>query len=104
MFKKNLRLPIDDFKKKRPKSVSSDFFSIKFSPNGLEYNRFGVIISAKAEPKSTRRHLLKRKILSIAKKIPNQKTDFLIITLPSVKKLEEKNINPEIINLFNKII
>jgi len=103
MFKKNLRLPIDDFKKRKSRSASSDFFSIKFSPNGLEKNRFGVIISSKAEPKSSRRHLLKRKILEMAKAVPNQKTDFLVIALPKVKKIETKNINQEIKALFSKI-
>ena len=103
MFKKNLRLPIDDFKKRKSKNVSSDFFSIKFSPNGFQYNRFGVIVSAKAEPKSSRRHLLKRKILEVAKKVLNLKTDFLVIALPKVKKIEVKNINQEINLLFSKI-
>lgn len=103
MFKKNLRLPIDDFKKRKSKNANSDFFSIRFSPNGLERNRFGVIISSKAEPKSSRRHLLKRKILAAAEKIPNQRTDFLIIALAKVKAIEAKNINQEIDLLFSKI-
>lgn len=103
MFKKNLRLPISDFKKKKSKGLNTDFFSIKFSGNDLGFNRFGVIISSKAEPKSARRHLIKRKILAVAKEIPNQSVDFLVIALPKVKNLANKNISQAVLDLFSKI-
>lgn len=104
MLKKNFRLPIGEFKKNKSKSVSDDYFSVKFSQNSLNFNRFGVIISAKTEPKSSRRNFIKRNILEFSKKIPNQKTDFLVTVLGSIKNLKKEDITQEISKTFSKII
>lgn len=103
MLKKAFRLPIAEFKRNRSRTVSSEFFSLKFSPNKVGHNRFGVILSAKSVPKSTVRHLVKRKVIAFCAGLPNCQTDFLFVVLPSINNLAPKMIGEQVKKVFSKI-
>ncbi len=99
MITKNLRLPISDFPKKGSRSFHYPSIVLKLAPNQLSHNRFGVIISSKVEPKSTRRHALKRRTLAALKTWPILKKDILVI----IQKPPSSNFD-ELENSFKKIL
>lgn len=80
---------------------------MRFCPNQLNHNRFAVIISAKTEPKSTRRHAIKRKIISNIEKWPNLRQDFLLSLFLGAKNSTlsdfKKNIQKELEQITLKI-
>jgi len=100
MLSKKFRFPVKDFRNQKSFSIKTQSLLVRFCPNQLAHNRFAVIISAKTEPKSTRRHTIKRKIISVVEKWPNLRQDFLLslfisarnITLSDFKKTIQKEL------------
>ena len=83
MIARSRRLPLRKEMPKEGHSFSSPYFLLKFSKNNLAYNRYAVVISAKAGKTSVYRHAVKRTILRIASAWDNKEKstgrDFLFI-------------------------
>ncbi len=103
MLAKKFRLPAENFFAKPIKRFVAEYFLVKVFKNKLGYNRFGVIINNRVDKRSTRRHFLKRLILSRARQQPNSSRDFLIIASPRAGKLSRVEIKKEIKKIFENI-
>ncbi len=100
MISKKLRLPISSFPKRGYFVFRHSFGTTKVIGNKLRYNRLGVIISSKVEPKSTKRHFLKRKVLDTLQKLPDLGKDILVIFSSSPPK---SDVLVSINHIFNQI-
>ena len=107
MLSKKFRLPVKDFRSQRTASIKTPSLIIRVCTNQLSHNRFAVIISAKTEPKSTRRHTIKRKIISVIEKWPNLRRDFLLSVLLNTKDVSladfKKTIQKELEQIIPKL-
>lgn len=105
MLARKLRVPSEDFKKAKSKLASTRHFSVRGTKNQESYNRFGFIISSKTEPKSTRRHFLKRKMALVVRKWPQLNFDFIIILEKKVAPEDYPSITEELkkINLKKNV-
>lgn len=79
MLAKKHRLSAEDFLSNDHRTTRSEHFVLKFWPNQLKSNRFGVSIAARTEKSAVRRHHLKRRIYENLKNWPNQGLDILFI-------------------------
>ena len=74
MFEKRLRFP---FKKGMPKtSVNSPQFLLKYGQNNLSHARFAVVVSKKIDKKATGRNKIKRRVVSLIKKVFEKELPF----------------------------
>lgn len=96
MLARKFRLPLKEFNRGRALIVKSDYFSVQLAPNRLSHNRLAVIISAKTESRSTRRHFLKRRLVGALQTLPNFSRDFLLILSPQIKNLPPADFEREI--------
>lgn len=110
MLPKKFRLPIQDFFKfseDRPvRQKKSDFFLLKTRENGLEFGRFGVVISKKVSKSSVARNRIKREIfgaIESGKIREGRKKDFLISVLPSAGQLKKTEIKKEVLSLIGEL-
>ena len=103
MLAKKFKLQIKEVKRNAEKIFSSDYFSLKSSPNNKTHNRIGVLISNKAVPKSTRRHFWKRYFIETLRRWPDLSRDFLVTVFPKMENINKKFLNREINNALNKI-
>ncbi len=90
-----------DFKKifKQGKSSYNKIFGIKILANGLEVNRYGVVISTKVSKKAVERNKLKRQFRAAIKGTDKkliQGFDLVIIVLPAALNQEYKFIKSEL--------
>ncbi len=67
MLAKKYKLPIQLFPGKRGKLVKSAYFTLKVFPTTLNFSRFGVTISAKVAPKSSKRNQMRRAAFNFLK-------------------------------------
>ncbi|MDI6717681.1 MAG: ribonuclease P protein component [Patescibacteria group bacterium] len=114
MISKKYKLSTKDFLKliKAKKTVlfqRSDFFIIKINPNGLNYNRFGLVINKKTAAKATQRNKIKRIIYNFIKKenFFSGQADISITVLNKTAGLSEKeienNLRKDLRKVFFKI-
>ena len=102
MLAKQLRLVKEkDFKKifKQGESSHAKIFSIKVLANGLEANRYGIIISAKVSKKAIERNKLKRQFRGALKEFDKKLAcgfDLVIIVSPAAKNREYEFIKSEL--------
>ena len=74
MFEKKLRFP---FKKGTPKtSVNSSQFLLKYGQNKLNHARFAVVVSKKIDKRATARNKIRRRVISLIKKIFEKELSF----------------------------
>ncbi|MDP2737046.1 MAG: ribonuclease P protein component [bacterium] len=90
-----------DFKKifKAGKSLHTKIFSIKVLDNGLEVNRYGIIISAKVSKKAVERNRLKRQFGEAIKNFDKKLIsgfDLVFMVSPTALKQEYKFIKSEL--------
>lgn len=96
MLAKRFKLNIGEFIKKRPTFVKKGpFFAVKYMPNGLSYNRFGVVVSKKVDKRATERNTIKRMFYEAIRRrttqnIPGQ--DVMIIIYPEIKQFSREDI------------
>lgn len=95
MISRKHRLTIRDFPEKAEKFFSGKIMTVKKTQNGLEYNRYAVIVSGSKIKKAVDRHLLKRRILSRALELPSAGWDmlFIIASLPESKRELDAEFN-----------
>ena len=119
MFSKKKRIPRDIVKKvvSEGQKSYSELFLLKRLPNGLEQDRFAIVVSKKVSKTAVGRHKIKRKLkeslmefyknecnceFTVENKIcpgsdlQNRGHDFVILTSPSIKSSSYKNILEEI--------
>lgn len=74
MFEKRLRFP---FKKGMPKTnLSSTQFLLRYGQNNLNHARFAVVVSKKIDKKATSRNKIKRRVISVIKKVWGKELPF----------------------------
>ena len=102
MLAKQLRLVKEkDFKKifKQGQASYAKIFSIKVLANGLEVNRYGIIISAKVSKKAVERNKLKRQFRLAVKEFDKKLAcgfDLVIMVFSAAKNQEYKFIKSEL--------
>ncbi len=79
MIPRRSRLKVSSFPRTAPFLHRAPGFSLKFTPNNLAYNRYGVIIPAAAVRSAAARHRLKRRLLALAVKLPAAGRDLLFL-------------------------
>jgi ribonuclease P protein component len=83
----------------------SENFILRASKNELPYPRYAIVVSKKTEKSAVKRHFIKRKIISLIKKIDiNKNLDFVINIKNNLNKKENKGLEDEIAKLINKCI
>ena len=95
-----------DFEKvfKRGKGYRKDFLFLKTENNGLDFSRFGFIVSKKISNKAVVRNKIKKQLREIVrKKIPEIKKgiDAVIITMPGIESKSFQGIEKTIDEIFN---
>lgn len=88
------------------KTAKSGFLLCRFKHNDILQNRFGFIVSKKISPKATVRNKVRRQLRNAVNSLFLEKkdhTDFLIIALSGIEKLEFSTIKEMVAILFNKI-
>ncbi len=93
MLARRQRLPAKEFPQRGSLSLRSAFFSVKASDNSWPYNRFAVVIGKSAVKKATRRHYLKRIVVSWLAQKPNKGKDILILVQKPAEGATKAMIN-----------
>lgn len=112
MFSKKYRIKSSEINKifqEKVKTINSEDFFVKVRENKEENNRFAVIIPKKIYKTSVVRHLYKRKIVSILKKIElndepkkenNLSRDFVVTLRRDISKTDEKQIEDQLAKIL----
>ena len=103
MISKKLRLPRQRFSERPTSRIGSDYFLLKVFKNELGHNRFGVVISAKVDKRSSRRNFWRRVILDYAKQQTDFGKDLVIIVSPRIRKLTKSMAEQELGEIFKKV-
>jgi ribonuclease P protein component len=108
MFKKQYRIN----KKKEYDNVFKNgrsnyniLLGIKYLPNLLEYNRFGIIVGGKISKSAVKRNLIKRRIREALKSINANAAvgyDIVIIALPEILNKNLENIKESLEKVLKK--
>ena len=70
----------------------------------MNHNRFGVIVSAKVEPKAVLRHRLKRRLAAILSGWPSLGADLLFILRTQEKNLPRATLKKETDALLRRLL
>ncbi len=100
MISRKLRLPRQRFYERPISRVGSDYFLVKIFKNELRHNRFGVVISAKVDKRSSRRNFWRRVILNYARRQIGFGKDLLIIVSPRIRELSKSAAEQELEKIF----
>jgi len=65
MIPKKQRVPVQSFPRIAHRAFRGQFFGAKTAPNGLTYNRVGVLITKKYSKKAVERNRLRRQIFDL---------------------------------------
>lgn len=99
MFPIKQRVPREIFKKvmTEGEKYSSGLFLLKRLENGLEYGRFGIVVSKKVAKLSVQRHEIKRWICESIRENLSAfgNFDYVFTALPKIAEQNFKNINEE---------
>jgi len=108
MLKKELRVRKQkefDFIYKKGKKLKTRFFTVIFTPNDLDFNRFAFIVSAKVDKKAVVRNKIKRRLRDIIKlnysKL-KKPFDFIIIAFPQSKQVGFQDLKSDLEAAFKK--
>ena len=93
-------MPVGEFPVRPLRQARSEYFSLKVSKNKFGHNRFAVVIGARVEKRSVRRHFWKRRILDWAKREPDAGADLLITVAPPLNKLSKEDAAKEFKKVF----
>ena len=126
MIAKKFRLPRQRFSERPASRIGSDYFLVKIFKNDLSHNRFGVVISTKADKRSSRRNFWRRTILNYARQLiesedssefiepegsseperPERQISFgkdlLIIVSPRIRELSKSGVEQELGKMFKR--
>ena len=96
MFPRRSRLPGSRLAAFKGRTIAkSAFFIAKAEENGLPNSRFAVIIGKNVDPRSVRRHAIKRRITSVLVAQDLGAYDIVIIVFPAVKSILLKDLGAE---------
>jgi ribonuclease P protein component len=90
---------------KKGKSVSQEFFLLKFGTNGLAESRFGFLLSKKSFKKAWLRNRVKRVVSEIVRqnlKEIKKGIDMVIIPRPGIEKESTEQVKKRLFFLFQK--
>jgi len=91
---------------KEGRAVYGGFIGIKARKNGLEINRFGILLSTKVSKLAVTRNKYKRKIKAIISQENlkmNQGFDCAVIVLPGIIGKKYQDIASELQTIFGKL-
>jgi ribonuclease P protein component len=101
MLSKSQRLPIDQFPTKGFGQFRFEHFLVKIADNNLVTNRYAIIIGKTAAKLSTRRHAIKRQVLSRLAKLPETRKDILVIAQGPIGKATPTSLLRDIEKIKN---
>ncbi|OGZ01404.1 MAG: hypothetical protein A3A43_01270 [Candidatus Liptonbacteria bacterium RIFCSPLOWO2_01_FULL_56_20] len=104
MFSKKLRLSIKNTPRRPEEILNAPHITLKTSRNQVNHNRFGVIVSAKVEPKAVLRHRLKRRLAAILSGWPSLGADLLFILRTQEKNLPRATLKKETDALLRRLL
>lgn len=106
MIPRNQRIPKTELPLGAPnRKVYTRYITAQMKKNKIGGpNRYAVVISAKIDARSTKRHFLKRRILDSLMAWPHNSFDIVVVPLPAFKNLAANRIKEEIDALRDKII
>ena len=91
MFSRKERIPREVLSTFHGRKAANRHFSLWIARNGLVHNRFAAAISKKVDPRSSRRHTLKRRAVPIMKKEgPAPGYDLFLSILPPANSLSRE--------------
>lgn len=97
------KLEFDEFRRCN-NVVTSKFFVVKYYPNSLDYNQFGIIISKKVSKLAVDRNLIRRRIKAIIHKIEkfivDKNLNYLLIVKNRIIDASYAEIEQELIKTF----
>jgi len=102
MIAKKFRLPRQIFSERPAGRVNTDYFLIKVFKNNLTHNRFGVVISAKVDKRSSKRNFWRRAILNYARRQTGFGKDFLVVVSPRIRELSKSEVEQEVEKILKK--
>lgn len=82
-------------------TVKTRFFTLKSRKNGLDYNRFAVILGSKLG-NSVARHRLKRRVCAFLYKWPARGRDYVIMAKPETGKIDYKTLKEAVEDMIPK--
>jgi len=97
MIKKDNRLPVEDFLKRRDKKTVSTknlVFKIATNPEGV--NRCAVVTGAKVDKKAVRRHRIKRVITDEIARAALGGVDVLVLVSSGAGKAKDKELRDQV--------
>lgn len=104
MLPRKARAPVGELLRSRSRVLySSPALTLKGKENGKRYNRYGVVVSVAVEPKSVRRHRLKRRILGVVRAWPPLSLDCVFILSRSICRLSSLELHAELARVFTTI-
>jgi ribonuclease P protein component len=104
MFPRRKRIPASVLSGKFPRQLVIAHFIFRFGKNGTKFNRFAVIVGAKFEKSSAKRHYWKRQITEALLSWPELGLDVVVSPLKDAKNLPAKEATGPIREAFQKII
>lgn len=78
----------------------SSFFILKTAPNQAKLTRFAVVIGARVDRRSSRRHTLKRRAAEVLKRGNFGVEDVILIVLPPANDLSSREFSLELNKLL----
>jgi len=103
MFARRKRIPAGVLAGRFPRQTVIAHFSFRFGNNGTKHNRFAVIVGAKFEKSSAKRHYWKRQIMEALRSWPELGLDVAVSPLKEAKKLPGREAAEPIREAFKKI-
>lgn len=103
MFAKQFRLPSRAFSQNTFSQVTP-FFILRFTPNNIDHNRYGFVVSKKIDKRAIVRNKTKRKIRSVIESLHknlHQGYDMLFIIKKPLRK-DSKMLEEVLKNVFHK--
>ncbi|MDD5651800.1 MAG: ribonuclease P protein component [Parcubacteria group bacterium] len=91
---------------KKGKILHSDFFTVRFLKNDMDFRRFAVLVSKKISPKATERNRLKRILREAIRK--NQKlfpsgNDYVFYVKKNYSKISFRELEKLIIKMLKNL-
>lgn len=104
MFARQKRIPAKVLAGRFSRQMVIAHFLLRFGKNGTNLNRFAVIVGAKFEKSSAKRHDWKRQIMERLKSWPELGLDIVVSPLKEAKKFPAREATEPIKEAFRKLI
>ena len=98
-----MRLPLDEFRARGYKTVSTPFFLLKVKSNSGEGLRVGAVVGKSVHKTAVKRNFWKRQISATLAAQAVGGSDILIIVLPGVGRLTKEQFRGELVKALARV-